>query len=40
VPEDIELSGDKETFTVKVTYDTQVLYGTVSDTRSIVITKG
>ena len=37
VPPDIELSGNEETFTVTVTYDTGPLCGTVVDSREIVV---
>jgi hypothetical protein len=37
VPEDLQLTGDKETFTITVTYDTQELYGTVIGKRRFTI---
>jgi hypothetical protein len=40
VPKDLRLSGDEETFTIEVTYDTQELYGTVRGQRDIIILGG
>jgi hypothetical protein len=37
VPSDLKLSGDQETFTVTVTYDTQILYGKFDATWQIVL---
>jgi len=37
VPSDLKLSGDQETFTIEVTYDTRELYGTVKGKREIVV---
>jgi len=37
VPDDIELEGDEETFTITATYDTRELYGTVTGTREITV---
>jgi hypothetical protein len=37
VPKDLKLSGDRETFTVTVTYDTLELDGEVRASRKIVI---
>jgi hypothetical protein len=37
VPNDLKLSGDKETFTITVTYDTRELYGTATGTRRFTI---
>jgi hypothetical protein len=37
VPNDLQLSGDEETFTIEVTYDTRELYGTVKEEREIVV---
>jgi len=37
VPENLKLSGNEETFTVTVTYDTQELYGTVVGSREVTI---
>jgi hypothetical protein len=39
VPEDIELSGNEETFTITATYETGKLYGTVIGQRDFVITR-
>jgi len=39
VPEDIELDGAKETFTITVTYDTMELYGTVTGTREFTVVR-
>jgi hypothetical protein len=39
VPKDLQLDGDRETFTVEVVYDTQVLYGVVKGQRQIVVYK-
>jgi len=38
VPKDIELTGEKEIFTITVRYDTQELYGKVKATRTFVVT--
>jgi hypothetical protein len=37
VPTDLKISGDKETFTAVVTYDTLDLYGKAEFTHPIVI---
>jgi len=37
VPTDLKLNGNEETFTIQVLYDTQELYGKVTDSRRIVI---
>jgi hypothetical protein len=37
VPTDLKLSGDEETFTIQVLYDTQELYGKVTGTRQVTI---
>jgi hypothetical protein len=37
VPTDLKLNGNEETFTIRVLYDTQELYGKVTGTRQIVI---
>jgi len=39
VPNDLKLSGDRETFTIEVVYDTRELYGTVKGRREVVICK-
>jgi hypothetical protein len=37
VPENLEFSGDEETFTIKVEFDTRELYGRVVGTRDITV---
>jgi hypothetical protein len=37
VPNDLKLSGEEETFTITVTYDTRELYGTVKGEREVVV---
>jgi hypothetical protein len=37
VPNDLKLSGNEETFNVKVIFNTKDLYGKVTGTRQIVI---
>jgi hypothetical protein len=39
VPKDIEVDGDKETFTATVTYETKELYGTVKASKKFTIKK-
>ncbi|HCO94411.1 MAG TPA: hypothetical protein DIU00_10750 [Phycisphaerales bacterium] len=39
VPDDLEINGDAEEFTVTVTYETQKLYGRVSAKQKIIIRK-
>jgi hypothetical protein len=39
VPDDLEINGDEEEFTVTVIYETQKLYGTVTAQRKIKIRK-
>lgn len=39
MPKDLELSGDEETFTITVRYDTKELYGEVEATRTFVVKK-
>lgn len=39
VPNDLNLNGDAEELTMTVTYDTQKLYGKVSEARKITIRK-
>ena len=40
MPNDLKLSGNEETFTITVTYDTQELYGTVIGKREITVYRG
>lgn len=40
VPENLKLDGDQETFTIRVTYETYELYGTVTGTREFTVSKG
>ena len=37
MPKDLKLSGDEETFTVALTYDTQDLYGKVEATCKLTL---
>jgi len=37
VPQDLDLKTDEEVFTIKVTFDTQGLYGKVKGTRQVTI---
>ncbi|MFC1782040.1 hypothetical protein ACFL02_00465 [Planctomycetota bacterium] len=37
MPEDLEIEGSEETFTVEVVYETKELYGAVKASRQIVI---
>ena len=37
MPEDFKVNGDEETLTIKVTYKTHELYGTVTGKREITI---
>ncbi|NQU23193.1 MAG: hypothetical protein HQ567_18090 [Candidatus Nealsonbacteria bacterium] len=37
VPKDLEISGEKETFTATLTCDTRDLYGKIEASREIVI---
>jgi len=37
VPENLKLDEDEETFIIKVTYDTQELYGIVTGTRQFTV---
>ncbi|MHC4402782.1 MAG: hypothetical protein ACYTG0_24225 [Planctomycetota bacterium] len=37
MPKDIELAGDRETFTATVTYDTRELYGKVEASWEMVV---
>jgi hypothetical protein len=37
VPEDLEIEGDEERFTIEVSYDTLDLYGEITATREIVV---
>jgi hypothetical protein len=39
VPTDLKLTGNQETFTVQVLYDTLELYGKVSASRTIVVSR-
>ncbi|MGB2861987.1 MAG: hypothetical protein WBC05_01560 [Sedimentisphaerales bacterium] len=39
MPNDLKLSGNEETFNVKVIFDTKELYGKVTGTRQIVISR-
>jgi hypothetical protein len=39
VPKDLRLSGNQETFTIMVTYDTRDLYGTVVGKREITVVR-
>ena len=39
MPKDLKLNGKQETFTVRVDYDTLELYGKLSATRQVTITK-
>jgi hypothetical protein len=39
VPNDLKLTGNEETFTVTVHYDTLELYGKVSASRSITVVR-
>jgi len=39
VPEDIELNGKEEEFTITVSYDTQKLYGQITAKRRFTIYK-
>ncbi len=40
MPTDVKLTGDEETFTITVTYDTNELYGTVVGRREITLYRG
>ncbi len=40
MPNDLKLSGNEETLTIEVTYDTQELYGTVQGKREVVVRGG
>ena len=37
MPENLELNGNEETFTIKVEFDTRELYGKVVGTREITV---
>ena len=37
MPKDLKLSGEQETFTVALTYDTQALYGKVEATCKLAL---
>jgi len=37
VPENLELNGNEETFTIKVEFDTRELYGRVVGTREVTV---
>ena len=37
MPEDFQINGKEETLTIKVTYDTQELYGTVTGQREFTV---
>jgi hypothetical protein len=39
VPDSLKLDGDEETFNIRVVYETLELYGKVTATRQIVITR-
>jgi len=39
VPEDLNLRGGEETFTIEVTYDTRELYGAVIGKREITVAR-
>jgi hypothetical protein len=39
VPDDIDLKGKSETFTITVRYDTLELYGKVEGSRSITVSR-
>jgi len=39
VPNDLKLSGGRETFTIEVTYDTRELYGTLKGKREITVSR-
>ncbi|MHC4646407.1 MAG: hypothetical protein ACYTBJ_12980 [Planctomycetota bacterium] len=39
MPDDIELKGDRESFTIEVVFDTLALYGKVTAKRDIVISR-
>jgi hypothetical protein len=39
VPENIELQGSKESFTIAVTFDTKELYGKVSTSRQFIVSR-
>jgi hypothetical protein len=39
VPEDIDLKGKSETFTITVRYDTLELYGKVEASRTVTLTR-
>jgi hypothetical protein len=37
IPKDLELKGDEEVFTIKATFETEELYGTVKATRQVTV---
>jgi len=39
VPVKIKIEGERATFTITITYDTQELYGRVTESRRILIEK-
>jgi len=39
VPTQLELKDKEETFTIRVTYETQGLYGTVSAERTVIVSR-
>jgi hypothetical protein len=39
IPKDLDLKGDEEVFTIKATFETQELYGTVKANRQVTVSR-